>query len=79
MLENSDKGRVDHDDIAIVSRRTISRQITHPGFPPAAEAIAKGGRRTVAFRKLRPRPRMGAFTSHNDDAQSSSIISIDAP
>ncbi|APO70435.1 hypothetical protein IE4872_PC00420 (plasmid) [Rhizobium gallicum] len=55
MLVNADTGRVDHDDIAIVSLgNRFKKSVLDTGLPPADEAVVAGGRRTVALRDFRP-------------------------
>ena len=56
MLVDANTGRVDHDDIAVVSLgNRFKKSIPDTGLPPADEAIVAGGRRTIAFWNFRPR------------------------
>jgi hypothetical protein len=55
MLVNADTGRVDHDDVAVVSLGNgFKKPVPDTCLPPADEAVVAGGRRPVALRDFRP-------------------------
>jgi len=56
VLVNANTGRVDHDDVAIISfRNRFKKPIPDTGLSPADEAVIAGGWRTITFRDFRPR------------------------
>jgi oxygen-independent coproporphyrinogen-3 oxidase len=56
VLVNANTGRVDHDDVAVISLRNgFKKTIPDTGLSPTHEAVVAGGWRPVTFRNFRPR------------------------
>jgi len=56
VLVDADTGRVDHDDVAVVTLGDRpEKSIPDTRLPPADEAVVAGGGRSVPIRDLDPR------------------------
>jgi hypothetical protein len=70
---NANTGRINHDDVAVISLRNgYKKTIPDAGLPPTHEAVVAGGWRSITFRNFRPR-RAGS-EAPKDAIQDSPVI-----